>query len=137
MFTRKQICAAGLFISFFLGYLEWGKDSAAFVYEGFIEVISNAKGLKSNFTHPLIILPLIGEIIFILGTFNSRMQNKWLIAALVLTGLLYIMILLAGVLSKNPKMILSAAPYILFAIGLVIAIRKENRLKKKYIHNHD
>jgi ABC-type uncharacterized transport system permease subunit len=80
---------------------------------------------------------LIGEIIFILGTFNSRMQNKWLIAALVLTGLLYIMILLAGVLSKNPKMILSAAPYILFAIGLVIAIRKENRLKKKYIHNHD
>ncbi len=129
MFTRKQVCAAGLFISFFLGYLEWGTDSAAFVYEGFIEVISNSKGLKSNFTHPLIVLPLIGEVIFILGAFNSRLKNKWLIGALVLTGLLYVMILLAGVLSKNLKMILSAAPYILFAIGLVRAILREKKLK--------
>lgn len=129
MFTRKQVCAAGLFISFFLGYLEWGTDSAAFVYEGFIEVISNSKGLKSNFTHPLIVLPLIGEIIFILGAFNSRLQNKWLIGALVLTGLLYVMILLAGLLSMKPTIILSTVPYILFAIGLVRAILREKKLK--------
>lgn len=131
MFTRKQICAAGLFISFFLGYLEWGKDSSAFVYEGFIEVVSNSKGLRSNFTHPLIVLPLIGEIIFITGVFNSQLQNKWLITALVLTGLLYVMILLAGVLSLNFKMILSATPYVSFAVGLIAVIRKEKKSKKE------
>lgn len=135
--AKKQLLTAGLFISFFLGYLEWGKDSAAFVYEGFIEVISNSKGLKSNFTHPLIVLPLIGEFIFILGAFNSRLQNKWLITALVLTGLLYIMILLAGILSMNLKMILSATPYILFAIGLVNEIRKEKKLTKELTRKHD
>lgn len=122
---KKQLLAAGLFISFFFGYLEWGTGNTAFVYEGFLEVISNAQRLKSNFTHPLIVLPLIGQIIFLVSSFNKSLKNKWLITALVLTGLLFIMILLAGILSTNFKIIVSALPYLIFAIAMVQTIQKE------------
>jgi hypothetical protein len=125
--SKKQLLSAGLFISFFFGYLEWGNGNTAFVYEGFLEVISNAKRLESNFTHPLIVLPLIGQIIFLSGTFKKTLKNQWFVAALILTGLLFVMILLAGVLSMNLKIIISCLPYLLFASSMIRTILMERK----------
>lgn len=125
--SKKQLLSAGLFISFFFGYLEWGNGNTAFVYEGFLEVISNAKRLESNFTHPLIVLPLIGQIIFLSGTFKKTLKNQWFVGALILTGLLFVMILLAGVLSMNSKIIISCLPYLLFAISMLRTILMERK----------
>lgn len=122
---KKQLLAAGLFISFFFGYLEWGVDNCAFIYEGFLEVIYNTKGAKSNFTHPLILLPLIGEIIFLFGSISKSLNYKWYVAALIFTGLLYIMIILVGFLSMKVKILFSAIPYLFFAVAMIRALRKE------------
>jgi hypothetical protein len=74
--------------------------------------------------HPLILLPLAAQIILIVLLFKK--QEKILTyLSIGGIGLLMIMILVAGMLSKNMKMVISTLPFVLVALITLRDMRKK------------
>nr|WP_294777565.1 hypothetical protein [uncultured Flavobacterium sp.] len=119
----------GLFLSSFIGYLEWGKQSE-FIFEIEYDLLLKMSASPEAFLHPFILLPLIGQII-LLVSFLVPKPKFWLVL-LASTGiaLLFLMLLLIGLLNWNPKISLFALPFLAF-YGFLISRRKSLTLSNK------
>jgi len=76
--------------------------------------------------HPLILLPLAAQIILIVLLFKKP-ERILIYLSIGGIGLLMIMILLAGISSKNMKMVISTLPFILVALITLKEIKKEKQ----------
>lgn len=112
----------GLFLSSFIGYLEWGKESE-FIGEIEYDLLLKMSNSPETLLHPFILLPLLGQI-FLLVSFVVPKPKFWLVL-LASTGiaLLLLLLLFIGLLNWNPKMTLFTLPYLVF-YGLLITRRK-------------
>jgi hypothetical protein len=93
-------------------YLEWGKGNSGLLigieYELFVQSGRDVR----TFTHPFILLPLIGQVLLLVNCCLPQ-PRKWLtITGIVLPGALVLMVLLVGILAKNPKIIVSTLLFI-------------------------
>lgn len=109
---KNRILLLLIFLSSFLGYMEWGMSNKMFLYQMEREVFQKLFTDPLSMVHPLILFPLIGQLILLVSIVFS-IPKKWLIR-LGIGGLaiLFVLILLAGALSKNLKMILSTMPFL-------------------------
>jgi|JI6StandDraft_1071083.scaffolds.fasta_scaffold115729_2 hypothetical protein len=104
-----------LFLTSFIGYLEWG-ERKEFIFQMEFEILQKLVVNPSSIIHPLVVLPLIGQIILLLALFKTN-TNKYL----VLTGifgifLLFAMIFIVGVLSMKFKIMFSVVPFFILAL---------------------
>lgn len=126
MQTSKML-NLGLFLSFFLCYLEWNNGKQHIFVAGAVwEILSNYKSYASNFTHPLILAGLLG----LAGLLYSAIANKprvWInVSSVALLSLVVALLLVIGILSKNWKMIFSSVPFaILSAIFFIGKVYKK------------
>ncbi|MEK8180842.1 hypothetical protein WMW71_10875 [Flavobacterium buctense] len=113
----------GLFLSSFIGYLEWGKESE-FMGEIEFDLLFKMSDSPEIFLHPFILLPLLGQIILLVSLLVPK-PKFWLVL-LASTGiaLLFLMLLFIGLLNWNPKITLFALPFIAF-YGFLITRRKK------------
>ena len=117
-----RIYSLGLLLSFLLCYFHWGNNSA-FLIEIQYELLLKNKDV--SLLHPLIIGPAIGELLLL---FTLLKPNKKLIlTGLILPGVLVLMVLLAGILGLQFKMIASTIPFIIVSI---LYMRYYKKLKK-------
>jgi len=113
---NNRLINFGLVIAFFLCYMEWGGGNSSFIFQAEHQILIRSEGWRSNLTHPIILAGLIGQIILLYCAVWNKGGKKlnWL-GILILSPVVFI-ILLAGALSLNWKMLLSVLPFIVLAI---------------------
>lgn len=113
----------GLFLSSFIGYLEWGKMSS---YIGEIEygLLLQINDSLEAFLHPFILMPLLGQLCLLILLLIRKPKFSWVVIVSIGIVLLFLLILLAGLLSRNLKMIFSTLPY-LGLYGFLLLKRKK------------
>lgn len=119
----------GLFLSFLICYFEWS-DQSMYLFQMEMELFFTEKRNLQNFSHPLILLPFIGQLLLLVPVFRKSFPLKYVLIANLLLGLLVFMVLLTGSLTRNIKMVASVIPFIFFTILMIRAYRKERMLSK-------
>ena len=122
--TRIRVAIAGLVLSFLFCYLEWGKDQSGFFGQMEYDLIFGNK-LSSSITHPLIFLPLAGELLLLYVLFQKQPNKKLVRTGILLLGTLVGIVLLVGILAGNPKIIVSTLPFLTAAVMYFLASRKQ------------
>lgn len=114
-----------LFISFFFCYLEWGKEESAFVYEIAYQVLFRTGDKVNTFSHPLVLLPFLGQLTVLVALFLKPPKKWMVITGVALMGTLVLMVLTAGALSQNWKIVLSTVPFTGSAVWSIWSFKKK------------
>jgi hypothetical protein len=83
-----------LFLTSFIGYLEWG-ERKEFIFQMEFDILQKLVVNPSSIIHPLVVLPLIGQIILLLALFKTN-THKYL----VLIGIFGIFLLFAMIFHR-------------------------------------
>ncbi len=105
-----------LFLSSFIGYLEWGTDHAQFIFQIQLEFPKKFIENPGVIFHPFIFLPIIGQNLLALSILSNRHHTKLIVLGILCLIPLYILILIAGLLHSNLLMMASSLPFILLTI---------------------
>jgi len=111
----KRLALFFVFFSFLFCYMEWGKDQSAFVYEVVYLILFKQGDPQNSFTHPLILLPFVGELILLFLVFQKEPGKRWAFIGMALPGILVLFLLFIGVISQNVKIVGSTVPFLLSA----------------------
>jgi hypothetical protein len=114
-FDKIRIIKIAIFISFLFCYLEWGGSQSSFIYQMEYSIFSEDDNV-SAFTHPFILLPLIGQVILLVSIFLNERSRILTRISIIFLSVLVLMILLVGVLSLNIKIIASTLPFLLLSL---------------------
>lgn len=107
-----------------LGYLEWSGDSHSFLFQAEGEVLAKIFTDPASVVHPLILIPLAGQLLLIFTLFQKK-PGKWLtFLSMAGLGVLLGFILLVGVLALNVKIVLSTLPFFIVAFATIRHYRK-------------
>lgn len=115
---------AGLLLTFSLGYMEWGQGYSAYIFEVIVKLFSNWHDLLQSLVNPLILAGLAGHILLIWCVFQEKPNRKLNIAGILILAPVIVLVLLAGALSGNWKMILSALPFTALVVVYFLYSRK-------------
>ncbi|MFN8346891.1 MAG: hypothetical protein U0X91_17955 [Spirosomataceae bacterium] len=111
----RRLLNLGFILAFSLCFMEWGKGHTAFVAQAEYQLLFEKKDL-SSFAHPIILAGLAGQLILLYAAIVAQ-PNKWVhLIGVIALGSVVSVILLAGLLSTNPKMIASALPFVLCSV---------------------
>lgn len=111
----KKLLNLCLLLAFQFGYLEWGKGYHTFIFQAEAEIISKAMSNAASAVHPLIVIPLAGELI-LLYTLLKKAPSRFLsLSSLACLSVLMLLILFIGVTSGNLKILASTIPFFVAA----------------------
>lgn len=110
--NRQKIIHAALFLAFFLCYLEWGTDQSGFMLQLEYNFFFGGKDVMNSFSHPLILLPFFGQLLLLFTLFQKSPSKRLGLLGLLCISPLVLMVLLAGSLSLNYKIVASTVPFI-------------------------
>ncbi|MFN3753670.1 hypothetical protein [Flavobacterium sp.] len=119
----------GLFLSSFLGHLEWGKQSE-FIFEIEYDLLLQIRDSPEAFLHPFILLPLLGQLILLISLSVPKPKFWLVVTAATGIALLFLLLLFIGLLTWNPKMTLFTLPFLGF-YGFLIAQRKKLNFERQ------
>ena len=122
---NNRLINFGLVIAFFLCYMEWGGGNSSFIFQAEHQILTQSEGWRSNFTHPIILAGLIGQLLLLYCAIRGNASKKLNWLGILILAPVVLIIFLAGALSMNWKMLLSVLPF----IGLVILFWRNNRSK--------
>jgi len=111
-----------LLVSSLICYLEWGRDNSGFLFQ--VEYAVFAKASADSFLHPLVLIPLIGQILLLVSTFKKQPSKRLTLIGLLLIGVLVLMVSLVGLLSMNAKIVASTVPFIFISVFFILKYRK-------------
>lgn len=123
--SKKKILNVLLLASSLIGYLEWGKEKSSFLFQMEYDILFGAAWNPSNFLHPLILLPFIGQLVLIVSLFQKTPGKVITLSGVACLSTIMLMILLAGSLAGNFRIVLSSLPFLITA-GFVL---REHRKK--------
>ena len=123
----QRILIVLLILSFQFCYLRWGGGHSAFIFQMEYELLFSGKTSAGSFIHPAILLPLSGQILLLVSLFQSSPQRWRTLTGVALTSLLVLLMLLAGVLAKDGKMVTSCLPFTLMALVYVLRFSRMHR----------
>jgi hypothetical protein len=122
--TNRLFAILCLFSTFII-YFEWGTDQQEFLIEMEGEVLLKSLEQPKSVLHPLIIFPLIGQLLLVYIAIYPQARRILPILALSLFGILVFFVLLAGVSGGNTKMILFALPFVFLSSWWLIKRKKQ------------
>jgi len=120
----KRLLNLALLIAFQFCYLEWPPNNAMFIFEGEIEIFSKTESWISNFTHPIILIGFLTQIVLLLGALIPIFNRKLNTLAVLLLGILVLFFFFIGVMALNYKIALSTLPYLVLMFLYFIKYRK-------------
>ncbi|MEL6255200.1 MAG: hypothetical protein AAFR87_24540 [Bacteroidota bacterium] len=101
-----------LLISSLIGYLEWGGDNQAFLFQLEGQILSKLFTEPGSIIHPLIILPVLGQLFLLIGLFQKQPNKRLVYMGIGSIGVLLGLISLIGILNSNLKILTSTLPFI-------------------------
>lgn len=112
-----RLLAIALFGTFLCGYMEWGPGNRAFIFHAVFQILRSGTLLES-LVHPLVLTGLLGLVLSLYAATRAtshRLVNR--VAILLLSPMVF-MVILAGSLGGNLKMIASGLPFVAVAVAL-------------------
>lgn len=122
----KKLFNFCLLLASLVGYLEWGKDNFAFLFQVEYELLFGNKD-SQNFLHPFVLLPLLGQLLLIITLFQKTPKRALTYTALASLSLLMLFICFIGALTLNFKVLLSTMPFIITGILILRYNRRGKR----------
>lgn len=104
-----------LFLTSFIGYLEWG-ERKEFIFQMEFDILQKLVVNPTSIIHPLVVLPLIGQIILLLALFKTNTHKYLVLTGIFGIFLLFAMIFIVGVLSMKFKIMFSVVPFFILAL---------------------
>lgn len=123
---KSKILNFFLIFTSLLGYLEWGKNTYAFLFQAEFEILIKIFKDTKSVLHPFTILPLIGQLILIITLFQKTPSKILTYIGIVSLSVLLLFMFLIGLMSMNYKIIFSTIPFIVTSILATIHSRKIN-----------
>lgn len=118
MLNNLRLLNLLLLITSLFGYLEWGTDQHSFLFQAEYQILAGPWE-TGNFQHPLVLLPMLGQVLLLI-TVLQKTPGKWItLIGLGCISLLLIMVLLAGTLTLNVRMLASVLPFFITAVFVV------------------
>lgn len=109
----KKLINALLILTSLVGYLEWGEGNQSFFFQVEYDLLFGSIGTADSFSHPLIFIPLIGQLLLLITLFQKTPNNWMSVIGLICLSLIMYFLLFVGVLSSNMHIVLSAVPFTL------------------------
>lgn len=106
-----------------LGYLEWGNGQSAFLGEVEWLLLSGHASSVSDFGHPFIYLPLLGQLLVLIAVFQKIPGRRLATVGLALIAVLLLLVSVVGLISLNPRIFGSTLPF--FAVSIWHLRRKQ------------
>jgi hypothetical protein len=122
---KSKLFHLGIILTSLIGYLEWGKDNSMFLIEGEIKVLSKLFLDPMSVTHPLTLMPLVGQLLVLSTLFQKKPRKILTYLGIGLIAVLLLFILFAGILDMNYKIILSIIPFLMMSTLTILHLRKE------------
>lgn len=125
MKTNKQkILVVLLLLTSLIGYTEWGKGQSMFLFQMEYEVFFGAKENFKSLSHPLIILPLLGQLALIYSLLTKHPFKRIIISGASAIFILLFIFFLVGLLTQNVKIIGSTLPFLVVYFYTLIFYKK-------------
>jgi drug/metabolite transporter (DMT)-like permease len=115
----KKLLHLGLLISFQFGYLTWGTTRELFIFQGEYDILKKAVSSPANFIHPLILIPLCGQILLLITLFQTHPSRRLGLLGLSCMSLLILLLFFIGISLPNYTMIAYSLPFLLMAFFTV------------------
>lgn len=121
---HPKILYAALILSSLIGYLEWGNGNHTFLVQAEFDIIRKFFTHTDLIVHPMITLPLAGQMLLVYSLFQNRPHPVVVLTGLLGLGVLLWFIFLIGLISLNLKIIFSAFPFLIVSIIVLYSMRK-------------
>nr|WP_255777939.1 hypothetical protein [Mariniradius sediminis] len=92
--------------------MEWGQGQHSFLFQAEAELFSKLVSNPADVIHPLTVLPLMGQILLLVTLFQKKPSKILTYLGIAGLGLLFGMMVLAGIFGGNIKIILSTLPFL-------------------------
>ena len=122
--TKQKLLNLLIIVSSLFGYLEWGGDNNAFLWEIEGEILSKIFTDPVSILHPLTILPMAGQILILISLFQKEAKPILVYIGIVCIGLLLGLMAVIGILDQNFKILLSTIPFLITSTLAIIQLRK-------------
>ena len=123
---KQKLLNLGVIVTSLMGYLAWGKDNNMFLFQMEAEIVEKLSSSPGSVLHPLIVLPLFGQLLLVITLFQAR-PGKWLTyAGIACLGLLLGFMFIIGIIGFQYKILLSTLPFLIVAFFAVRNLRSEN-----------
>ena len=104
-----------LLLSSLFGYLEWGQNKKIFLFQVEAEIFSNIFKDPFSLIHPIIILPLLGQVMLLFTLFQKGPGKILTYTGIGAIGILMALVFLIGCLNINFRMLVSTLPFLVLA----------------------
>ncbi|WP_324215039.1 hypothetical protein [Flavobacterium sp.] len=121
----KRLINLSLLITFLFCYLEWPPNNSMFVFQGEYEIFTNTKNWVSNFTHPLILLGLLAQLILIYAVINPKINTKLNHLGVAVLTPIVLLFFVVGLLSFNFKIMASTLPFLILVVYYVVQAKRK------------
>ena len=108
-----------LLLASLIGYLEWSGNNHLFIFEAEREIILKLFTDANSVIHPLIIIPIGGQILLVLTLFQKKANKIMTHLSIAMLGCLLYFMLFIGLMSFNYKIIISTLPFLFISIAIV------------------
>jgi len=116
---QVRILSLIIFLSSLCPYLTWGGNNREFLGQMEFEMFYNLFISPQSLLHPMIIVPLLGQLmVIIFGVVHIK--PKLVAIGIICLSVLIGFILFIGFFSANLTTILSCLPFLIFAILLIL-----------------
>lgn len=127
--SMKKAINIGLLLASLIGFLEWGRQNSTFLFQAEWSLLSNAVTKSSAFLHPLVIVPLLRQLLLLFTIFQQKPSRVLSILGLLCLSIIMLFILFVGIISTNVKIVLSTLPFVLLGIVFVVSSRRNKPIK--------
>lgn len=116
---HSKILNTLLILSSLIGYLEWSGNNHLFIFEAEREIILKLFTDTNAVIHPLIIIPIGGQILLVLTLFQKKANKIMTYLSIAMLGCLLYFMLFIGLMSLNYKIIISTLPFLFTSILII------------------
>ena len=127
---KSKILNLLLLLSSLFGFLEWGHNKKMFLFQIEAEVFHKLPQDPLAVLHPFGLLPLVGQILLIITLIKNSPSKLLTYIGIAGLGILMLLVLLVGSLSKNLMIISSTIPF--FIISFLV-IRNNRKVKDNHL----
>jgi hypothetical protein len=116
MFQIKHLVNCLVVVTFFLGYMEWGADNRAFLFQAAAALLISLPNDLEGLLNPFVIIPLAGMIMLVITFFQKNPSRKLSLIGLACLAVFMVFLFFIGLISMNFKIALSTIPFLACAM---------------------
>lgn len=124
---KTKILIVLLIITSLFGYLEWGGNNFAFLFQSEYDIFRLLFTDPKSIVHPFVLLPLFGQILLLIALFQEKPSKILIYIGIVCLGLLLGFMFFIGITSMNFKILISTLPFLATTIYTLWHFRKLNK----------